>query len=108
MARDIMAAIVHAYEAQRLNVDGQAWAVKIWPMRLDESVFCRLPPLAFSDRLYSHQHGRYYTMMTSDLFHLLACDILARPDAWGGADATQDVLQHVIEQFFEDFVEPVE
>lgn len=105
MARDIMSAIVRAYEAQRLNIDGQCWAVKIWA---DDSVFERLPPLAFSDRFYAHQHGRYFTMMTSDLFDLLEGDILARPDAWGGADATQDELQLVIEQFFEDFVEPVE
>lgn len=107
MARDIMSAIVRAYEAQRLNIDGQCWAVKIYDMP-DNSVFERLPPLAFSDKLYTHPHGRYYTMMTSDLFDLLEGDILARPDAWGGADATQDELQLVIEQFFEDFVEPVE
>lgn len=107
MARDIMSAIVRAYEAQRLNVDGQAWGCKIWDFP-DTSVFERLPPLAFSDRLYAHQHGRYYTMLTSDLFDLLEGDILARPDAWGGVDATQEELQLTIEQFFEDFVEPVE
>ena len=108
MARDIMSAIVRAYDAQRLNVDGQSWGCKIWPMHLDESVFEHLPALAFSQRLYAHQHGRYYTMLTSDLFDLLEGDILARPDDWGGADATQDELQAAIERFFEDFVEPVE
>lgn len=107
MARDIMSAIVRAYEAQRLNVEGEPWAVKIYN-KPDNSVFERLPPLAFCDRLYAHQHGRYYTMLTSDLFDLLECDILARPDAWGSADATRDELQLAIEQFFEDFVEPVE
>ena len=107
MARDIMAAIVRAYEAQRLNVDGQAWAVKLYDAP-DHLLFERLPSLAFSAKLYAHQHGRYYTMMTSDLYDLLEGDILARPDAWGGADATQDELQHVIEQFFKNFVEPVE
>lgn len=107
MARDIMAAIVRAYEAQRLNAEGEPWAVKIYDQP-DNSVFERLPPLAFCQRLYAHQHGRYYTMLTSDLFDLLEGDILARPDAWGGADATQDELQAAIERFFEDFVEPVE
>jgi len=106
---DIRTAIVQAYNAQRLNVDGQAWAVKIWPMRIDESVFNRLPALATSDKLYSHPHGRYYTMMTEDLFDLIEGDILARPDAWGvEPGAVQDDVQLVIEQFFEDFVEPVE
>lgn len=107
MVSNVMALINRAYYEQGLDPDCRF--VKVWTMHRGESVFVRLPTFAAWFAKDQLDYNKLCHIVRNDtLFWILKTDIRARPEAWGGVDATEDELQLDVEKFLADFVAPAD